>query len=158
MIILFQSVDILLISIFFVLTTAAMSPETYRLSPNKHAPNNVFPVLVYRQVLPQPITEESATTFLEKNAWTKKGTWGHIDVRHFHPNVHECYGVVAGASTMLVGCGSDDDPATGTSIELKTGDVIVLPAGTGHCNLGGSSTDDYLYVGLYPNVGTPSCR
>lgn len=129
-----------------------MSPETYKLVPNKHAPNNIFPVLVYRQVLPQPVTEESATTFLEQNAWEKKGTWGHIDVRHFHPNVHECYGVVAGSSTMLVGCGSDDDPATGTPIPLQTGDVIVLPAGTGHCNFGGSSTKDYLYVGLYPNV------
>ncbi|CAK7202661.1 hypothetical protein SEUCBS139899_005387 [Sporothrix eucalyptigena] len=133
----------------------AWQPETYYLKRNQHAPNNAYPVLVYRQCLPLPVTEDKATEFLERHAWEKKGTWGHIGVRHFHPNVHECYGVIAGQSTMLVGCGSDDPEDAGRKIELLVGDVIVLPAGTGHCSL--KSTKDYLYVGLYP-AGGPMWR
>ncbi|CAK7563979.1 MAG: hypothetical protein SEPTF4163_001862 [Sporothrix epigloea] len=129
----------------------ALEPETYYLKRNQHAPNNAFPVLVYRQCLPLPVSEEKTTAFLEAHAWEKKGTWGHIGVRHFHPNVHECYGVIAGESTMLVGCGSDDPDDSGQEIELSVGDVIVLPAGTGHCNL--QSTKNYLYVGVYPSGG-----
>ena len=133
----------------------AWEPETYYLKRNQHAPNNAHPVLVYRQCLPLPVSEENTTAFLEAHAWERKGTWGHISVRHFHPNVHECYGVIAGESTMLVGCGIDDAEGTGQEIELMVGDVIVLPAGTGHCNL--QSTKNYLYVGVYPAVCGPFC-
>ncbi|CAK7264597.1 hypothetical protein SEPCBS119000_001079 [Sporothrix epigloea] len=130
----------------------ALTPETYYLKRNQHAPNNAYPVLVYRQCLPLPVSEAKTTTFLEAHSWERKGVWGHIGVRHFHPNVHECYGVIAGESTMLVGCGSDDPDESGQQIELSVGDVIVLPAGTGHCNL--QSTKDFLYVGVYP-AGAP---
>jgi uncharacterized protein YjlB len=67
-------------------------PETRYLKPNKHAPNSDMPVLVYRQCLPLPLSEKKVTEFLESHAWVKKGTWGHIPQRHFHPNSHECYG------------------------------------------------------------------
>lgn len=69
-----------------------VAPETYHLKPNKYAPNNDNPVLIYRDCLPLPLSEEKTTEFLESHAWVKKGTWGHIPVRHFHPNTHECYG------------------------------------------------------------------
>ncbi|RVX67749.1 hypothetical protein B0A52_07872 [Exophiala mesophila] len=128
-------------------------PEVYHLTPNRGAPNSDKPVLIYRDCLPLPISEEKTTEFLESHAWVKKGTWGHIDVRHFHPNTHECYGVFQGESTILVGCGGVDPDDQGTKIDVSVGDVIVLPAGTGHCNL--QSTKDYRYIGVYPDGAPP---
>lgn len=65
----------------------------------------------------------------------------------------ECYGVLNGESRILVGCGHNDTPEGGIEIEVMAGDVIVLPAGTGHCNL--ESTKDYRYMGVYPEVQLP---
>ncbi|KIW23032.1 uncharacterized protein PV07_11264 [Cladophialophora immunda] len=129
-------------------------PETYFLGPNKHCPNNDMPVLIYRDCLPLPLSEAKTTEFLEAHAWEKKGTWGHIAYRHFHPNTHECYGVFQGESRILVGCGTNDT-AGGEEIEVHAGDVIVLPAGTGHCSL--QSSKDYRYIGVYPE-GAPKWR
>lgn len=67
-------------------------PEIYHLKSNKFCPNNDRPVLIYRDCLPLPLSEAKTTEFLESHAWSKKGTWGHISVRHYHPNTHECYG------------------------------------------------------------------
>lgn len=47
-------------------------PEQYFIHANTYAPNNVFPVLVYRNVLPQPINEETASTFLQTHNWIKR--------------------------------------------------------------------------------------
>ena len=71
---------------------AAPEPEKYTLAPTAHCPNNTLPVLVYRDVLPKPLTEESASEFLQRFSWGKRGTWGTIVVKHYHPNTHECYG------------------------------------------------------------------
>ncbi|KXJ91656.1 hypothetical protein Micbo1qcDRAFT_223794 [Microdochium bolleyi] len=123
--------------------------ECYFTQPSPDVPNNRLPVLIYRNVLPRPLTEETATACLSSHKWEKRGTWGHISIRHFHPNSHECYGVFQGSSTLLIGA-IDTDVGRGCQVSLQAGDVIVLPAGTAHSSL--SSSDDYRYIGVYPNV------
>jgi uncharacterized protein YjlB len=80
-------------------------PETHLIPPNKHSPNSIFPVLIYRDVLPLPLSKDKTTSFLEANEWVKQGVWGHIPARHFHPNTHECYGnyqlLVLGSSLSM---------------------------------------------------------
>ena len=136
--------------------SASTEPEVHYLKPNTCSPNSSLPVLIYRCVLPSPTTEESTTTLLTSHNWRKDGTWGHIDYRHFHPNVHECYGVVSGHSRLLLGQGQGDTDG-GLEIEVKTGDVIILPAGTAHVCLQSSTSKDtdgeYRYIGVYPENG-----
>lgn len=76
--------------------------------------------------------------------WTYRLTLPHVGVE----------GIFQGKTTLLVGCGHNDDISTGVKVELRTGDVIVLPAGTGHCNF--ESTDDLRYIGVYPAVSSSS--
>ncbi|KAL4948473.1 hypothetical protein BDW69DRAFT_176397 [Aspergillus filifer] len=130
------------------------SVQTYFLPPTPHAPNSGLPVIHYRGVLPEPLTEEKATESLTKNKWEKRGTWGHIPIRHFHPNSHECYGIFQGHSKLLLGVGGSDR-AGGLEVNVRVGDVIVLPAGTAHSCV--ESSKDYQYIGVYPQ-GCPRWR
>ncbi|KAH8896208.1 hypothetical protein GQ53DRAFT_680844, partial [Thozetella sp. PMI_491] len=120
--------------------------QCYFLRPALDAPNNRLPILHYRDVLPKPHSEESTTEFLTSNKWEKRGTWGHIGIRHFHPNSHECYGIFRGSSKLLLGQISSG--TGGLELDVKAGDVIVLPAGTAHSSL--ESSEDYRYIGVYP--------
>lgn len=139
--------------------------KSYLLPATADAPNSRLPVLHYRNVLPSPLSEDSAIQFLMQNEWDHRvsrhwhgfsktiqltrpqGTWGHIDIRHFHPNSHECYGIFRGSSTLLIG---QIDAGQGAKIEVTAGDVVVLPAGTAHSSL--ESSSDYRYIGVYPAV------
>lgn len=136
----------------------------YFLPATADAPNSRLPVLHYRNVLPSPLSEDSAVQFPTTNEWEHRvsrhgflktitqidatqGTWGHIDIRHFHPNSHECYGIFRGSSTLLV---RQIEAGEGPKIEVTAGDVVVLPAGTAHSSL--ESSSDYRYIGVYPTV------
>ncbi|MDB5491628.1 MAG: Cupin 2, conserved barrel [Micavibrio sp.] len=114
------------------------------LKPNKEIPNNaVLPVLVYPQVLP---ADEDCSIGFEKhfrdNNW--HGIWrdGVYDYHHFHSQAHEVLGVVQGKCRIQVG------GMAGHTLLLEQGDMIVLPAGTGHKDAG--SSDDLVVIGAYP--------
>lgn len=48
--------------------------ESFVLPSTAYVPNNKLPVIVYRDVLPRPHSELSATDFLQANKWEKKVT------------------------------------------------------------------------------------
>jgi uncharacterized protein YjlB len=60
-----------------------------------------------------------------------------------HFIAHEVLGIAAGTANVILG------GPQGHELQLTSGDVVVLPAGTGHCNAG--SSGDLLIVGAYPD-------
>lgn len=58
-------------------------------------------------------------------------------------------GIFQGFSTLLLGrIKADIDGAL--EVQVRAGDVLVLPAGTAHSSL--QSSSDYRYIGVYPKV------
>jgi uncharacterized protein YjlB len=58
-------------------------------------------------------------------------------------------GIFQGNSKLLLGQISQKGEK-GIEVDVKAGDVIVLPAGTAHSNI--TSSPDYQYIGVYPQV------
>lgn len=106
-------------------------------------PNNQsLAVLVYKDALSSKAFSDVFEKMFAANGWT--GIWrnGVFDYQHYHSGAHEVLGVDQGNATLLLG-GPD-----GRAIEVVKGDCLILPAGTGHMNLG--SSPDFEVVGAYP--------
>jgi len=65
-----------------------------------------------------------------------------LPVHHFHSTAHEALACVTGSATLRLG-GPD-----GLDARIEAGDLLVLPAGTGHRRVEASA--DFLLVGAYP--------
>ena len=108
-------------------------------------PNNAdLPLLVYPGALPLP-EQDPASAFESKfreNGWG--GSWrdGIYSYHHYHSTAHEVLGVYRGMARVQLG---GDERVT---LTVEPGDVIVIPAGVAHKNLG--SSRDFGVVGAYP--------
>ncbi|WP_224008184.1 MULTISPECIES: cupin domain-containing protein [Paraburkholderia] len=115
------------------------------LPPNGWVPNNGrLPVIVYRHAFDAdaPKLAEQIETRFAHHAWPVQWRNGVFDFHHFHSTAHEVLGVFAGAAELIVG-----GPG-GRMLPLAAGDVLLLPAGTGHCLV--SRTDAFHVAGGYP--------
>lgn len=116
-------------------------PETFVFNDDGAIPNSRLPLLVYRAaVLPDPRAIERC---FAANRWPPAWRDGVHPFHHFHANTHEALGVARGEATVLFG------GPKGLELTVGAGDIVVVPAGVGHCNL--SQSADLLIVGAYPD-------
>lgn len=122
---------------------AVSEPETHTFEDDGAIPNSALPVLIYHEV-PAATDPRACEELLARHGWL--GAWrdGIFSFHHFHSTAHEVLGIVDGSASVMLG------GPQGRLFEVRRGDVLVLPAGTGHCNIG--SSDDLLVVGAYPNA------
>lgn len=123
---------------------AKMSRETtlYYFEPNGYIPNNpTLPVLHYKQVLKN--SENNMGKIFQSHNWGNSWVDGVFPYHHYHSNSHEVLGIMKGSALLQIG--GDQ----GSKIILHAGDVLLLPAGTGHKKLSG--TPDLQVIGAYPN-------
>lgn len=115
--------------------------DTLYLKDDGIIPNNpILPVLLYRHVwATQPVEAEH---LLNRNGWGNSWTNGVFDFHHYHSNTHEALAVIQGSAKLLLG-GEHGQP-----VLVEAGDVIVLPAGTGHKRM--EKSPDFRIVGAYP--------
>jgi uncharacterized protein YjlB len=125
--------------------STAVEPQLLYLEEDEVVPNNpVFPVLIYSGVVSRDVQGKDRL-FRERfaaNGWT--GIWanGIFTYHHFHPDAHEALGIARGSAEVQLGGES------GKRVKVEAGDLLVLPAGTGHKRL--SSRADLLVIGAYP--------
>src|SRR5690242_15648657 len=117
-------------------------PQPHSFGDDGGIPNSPLPVLVYGDV-EEAREAPACESMFARNGWL--GSWrnGIYSFHHFHSTAHEVLGIVRGSAEVMLG-----GPA-GTRFLIGQGDVLVLPAGTGHCNAGASR--DLLVVGAYPD-------
>lgn len=120
-----------------------MGLDTYTFEDDGSIPNSTLPVLVYRGVLSSDAGAQAYEELFAGHGWL--GAWrdGIFPFHHFHSSAHEVLGIARGTAGVMLG------GPQGRRFELSAGHVVVLPAGTGHCNTGSSA--DLLVVGAYPN-------
>jgi len=116
------------------------------LKPNHNFPNSNLPVLVYKGALNLPRQKNRAAGIIQqiflRNGWSNSWRNGIYEFHHYHSNTHECMAVAMGSANVILG-----GPG-GRKVVLEAGDVIILPAGTGHKRT--IASEDFLCVGAYP--------
>src|ERR1700751_1302720 len=123
--------------------------ETYIFAGDGVVPNNPrLPLILYRGALETGGDgAASCVALFDGNGWTgawKNGVYAH---HHYHSSAHEVLGVAAGWVRVKLG------GEGGQTVELRAGDVVVIPAGVAHKNEGASP--DLLVVGAYPGGKSP---
>ena len=120
-----------------------MEIETWIAPPGDRIPNHPrFPVVVYRRVEAVHRGAAAVRALFARHGWG--GSWvdGVFDFHHFHSTSHEVLAVVEGAATLELG------GPQGEAFGVAVGDVLVLPAGTGHRRA--TARDGFRVVGAYP--------
>lgn len=118
-------------------------PELLFFEGDGRTPNSRFPVLLYRAaLLGQVDRAEAFEKRFAAHRWAPLWRDGVFDYHHYHASAHEALGVATGSARLMLG------GENGGEITVRAGDVLVLPAGTGHCCL--EASEDFLVVGAYP--------
>jgi uncharacterized protein YjlB len=133
------------------ITMSATADVETRLFPDDdRTPNNpLLPVVVMRNTA--ATASGDPALWFEKtfasNGWSGTWRWTVYPYQHFHSTNHEVLGVFRGDATLMIG------GEHGMEFKVKVGDVLVLPAGTGHMRV--DASEDFQVVGAYPGGREP---
>ena len=120
-------------------------PEVLQLARNGWVPNNErLPVLIYRAAI-KPVPNHRVQTFEDRfreNWWLPQSRNSIYDFHHYHSTAHEVMGFAIGEARLILG------GEGGHELSFRAGDVVVMPAGTGHCRI--DASNDLMVIGAYP--------
>ncbi|CAN0429573.1 unnamed protein product [Phaeothamnion confervicola] len=130
--------------------TRSSAPQSFMFADDgASVPNNPrLPLLLFRGAIDltgTPDPEDKIEKVFKANGWGQMWRNGIFPYVHYHSMIHEVLGVARGRAKARFGGGK------GREIDLHQGDVIVLPAGTGHQGLWASP--DLMVIGAYPKTG-----
>jgi len=126
--------------------------ETHLFADDGTVPNNELPLVLYRGVLGnEGDLAARCEALFNANGWPgpwRNGIYGH---HHYHSTAHEVLGIARGNARVRLG------GEQGAIVELRAGDVVVIPAGVAHKREAASG--DLLVIGSYPRGQRPDiCR
>ena len=125
------------------------APITHNFTDDGRIPNNpTLPLILYRggiDLAGSPDPEDVIEKKFAANSWGDMWRNGIYPYVHYHSMIHEVMGVARGRATVRFG------GEHGREIEIVPGDVVILPAGTGHQCL--KQTPTLVVVGAYPPSG-----
>ena len=130
----------------------SLQVETYHFADDGTVPNSKLPLVVYRGALPE---DGDRAAFCEamfaRNGWPDAWRNGIYPFHHYHSTAHEALGIARGHASVRLGGDK------GQTVELREGDVVVIPAGVAHKREAASA--DLLVIGSYPRGQNPDmCR
>ena len=133
----------------------SISPITRKFTDDGRIPNNpTLPLVLYRggiDLAGTPDPEDVIEKTFAANGWGNMWRNGIYPYPHYHSMIHEVMAVARGRATVRFGGKHGED------IEVASGDVVILPAGTGHQCL--KQTPTLVVIGAYPASGTYNlCR
>lgn len=133
--------------------------QKYYIKDNGAFPNSVLPVVHYMGILHLPMFFPSRhiLQLFQRNGWTNNWKDGIYTFHHYHSTTHEAMGVCKGQTTVRLG------GEKGPEVVIGKGDVLIIPAGVAHKNMGGER--QVICIGGYPggreydmNYGKPAER
>ena len=123
--------------------------EALMFADDGSVPNNPnLPFLIYRDAIDltgTPDPETAIESVFGKNGWGEMWRNGIYEYMHYHSMIHEVMSIARGRARVIFG------GAMGRELDLAQGDVVVLPAGTGHQSLWVSP--DLVVICAYPTRG-----
>ena len=129
--------------------TKRITPVTHLFADDGRIPNNPkLPLILYRggiDLAGSPDPELLIEKTFDANGWGDMWRNGIYPYAHFHSMIHEVIAIARGRAKVRFG--GDN----GAEIDIAPGDVVILPAGTGHQCL--KHSRDLVVIGAYPPSG-----
>jgi uncharacterized protein YjlB len=120
-------------------------PQKFFVKDDGIFPNNSLPIIFYERVLnlPHLLAARTIKKLFQKNTWGNNWKQGIYTYHHYHSITHEVIGICEGETLLQLG------GENGLLLFVQKGDVLIIPAGVAHINLG--KENDVTCIGGYPD-------